>query len=146
MSIIVGRTNNKLKLDSDIDLSLSFFVSGCFFYEYEEKIIFIIKDLRSKIKSLENINRINFRFKSIARQEFPSISAEIMIKNSKDLSTKYDYFFNTESEEEMKLLNTLKNKKLLDLYFFDESIKHSISLKLIEVEVNQLSQSINEVF
>ena len=45
-----------------------------------------------------------------------------MIKNSKGVSFKYDYFSSIESQEEMNLMSKLLNQTEIELFFFDTKI------------------------
>ena len=129
----------------DLEISLSLIESGFFPFEKEGKLVFLIKESPVRIKSLVNLAQLKLKLQPIVRPEFPTLSTEIMIKNSKGVSFKYDYFSSIESQEEMNLMSKLLNQTEIELFFFDTKIIDGIVFKLDKGEFRQLKDALNEI-
>jgi len=124
---------DNIELPFDTELSLSMIESGCIFISLNQLATLIIKSSREEIIQLNNINRITFNFELIERPEFPSLGMHIDINTVTNNSFKFDYFFNTESPEEIELLKKLQHQNHFDILFFDTQV---LSSKRIELSKN----------
>lgn len=145
MALIINYSIPGFETNVDLKLSLSLIESGFFPFEKEGNVVFLIKDSSAKIKSLTSSVQLKLKIQPIIRPEFPTVSTEIMIKNSKGVSFKYDYFSSIESQEEMNLLSKLVNQTEIELFFFDKEIIDGIVFKLDKNESRQLEDALNEI-
>ena len=136
------QTIEDIELPSDTEISLSLIESGCIFVSLNEEAVLIIKSSTEEIKLLNNINRLTFNLELIERPEFPSLAMHIEINTVSNTSFKFEYFFNTESMEEIDLLKKLKNQDHFDILFFDTQIQHSKTVELNKEDKSELDSLI----
>ena len=143
---IISSTNSPDFIPSnDLQLELSLISSGLIVTEVENSVIFIIKDSNAMVRGISNIRSLLLNFTSIPRPEFPTVNAELKLKSEKGLSVKYDYFFNSESEYELNLLNTILNQNVRDLYFLTDIPEKCVRIEMESSEVSQLAECLEEI-
>jgi len=133
------------ELPFDTEISLSMIESGCIFVSLDQKAALIIKSASDIIKKLNNINGISFNFELIERPEFPSVGMHLTITTVSNNEFKFDYFFNTDSPQELDLLKRLKQQDHFDMLLFDTHVVH---LKRIDFGKNdklELNSMIDKV-
>jgi len=123
-------SDSATELPFDTEISLSMIESGCIFIFLNEMAALIIKNSPDEINVLKNINRITFNFELIERPEFPSLGMHIEINTASNNSFNFDYFFNTESHQEIELLKKLKNQTYFDIHFYTTEVIHSKKIEL----------------
>ncbi len=137
-----NQTLEDINIPPDTEISLSLIESGCIFVSLNNKAALIIKSSLDEIKLLKNINRITLNFELIERPEFPSLGMHIEINTVSNASFKFEYFFNTESMEEIDLLKKLKDQNHFDILFFNTQIEYSKTIELTKEEKSELNSLI----
>ena len=138
-----GSENADLPFDTEI--SLSMIESGCIFVSLDQKAALIIKSSGEKIKELNNINGISFNFELIERPEFPSVGMHLTIKTVSNNEFNFDYFFNTDSPQELELLEKLKKQDHFDMLLFDTEVVHSKRIDFGKNDKLELDSMIDKV-
>lgn len=133
------------ELTRDTELSISRIDSGCLAYYISGEIHLIIKDTEQMISSMITLEDIKLRFSPILKSEFPSTHMEIILKNEKGLSRKYEYFFMAESETDSGILLVLKDLKRLILHLFDNCNRRSFHLQLDDKECKSIDTVSEEI-
>lgn len=144
MKIIQKETNN-YQLPAELEIELSIIDSGMIITNINDEIVIILKDSKKMTSSLSELISVNLKFTYIDRPEFPAVNSELRLKTSKELSVKYDYFFNFESEFEMNLLNEILNQKVISLLLFSDIVVKSFGIELEEEDKLHLSGVLKEV-
>ncbi len=137
-----NQTLEDINIPPDTEISLSLIESGCIFVSLNNKAALIIKSSLDEIKLLKNINRITLNFELIERPEFPSLGMHIEINTVSNTLFKFEYFFSTESMEEIDLLKKLKDQNHLDILFFNTQIEYSKTIELTKEEKSELNSLI----
>ena len=137
-----NQTLEDINLPPDTEISLSLIESGCIFVSLNNKAALIIKSSLDEIKLLKNINRITSNFELIERPEFPSLGMHIEINTVSNTLFKFEYFFSTESMEEIDLLKKLKDQNHFDILFFNTQIEYSKTIELTKEEKSELNSLI----
>jgi len=141
---IIKNTEKYPRLSNELEIELSLIDSGMIISEINGDIVFILKDSVEMTSALTGIKSLSLNFTYIDRPEFPSVSTELKLKTSKNLSVKYDYFFNYESEYEMDILTLILNQREISLFLFSDILIKQIALELEEDEILQLSDILDE--
>ena len=114
-----------ISLDHELELTLSLIESGCLATTLENKTSFIFKADQRLIDSLKDIEKIRFDVECIKRKEFPSVVIYFdLITNEKKIY-RFEYFFGIESDDEIKLLENLKEQDHFYIYFLATKIEYS---------------------
>jgi len=148
MAEIISLENIIPDLNREQGLSLSQIESGCVIYEISEEICLILKDSCDRIRSLESLKGARLKFSPAMKLEFPNINMEMMLKTDNGLSVKYEYFFMTESEYDISLLDKIRQSGWLNSYLFDPEswFKFKFILNYKEIEsVNTSFRDMNTV-
>lgn len=141
---IIKNSENYPPLPNELEIELSLIDSGMIISEINGNVVFIIKDSVEMTSSLTGIKSLSLNFTYIDRPEFPSVNTELKLKTAKNLSVKYDYFFNYESEYEMKLLTLILNQREISLFLFSDILIKQIALELERDEILKLSGILDE--
>ncbi len=141
---IIKNTEKYPRLSNELEIELSLIDSGMIISEINGDIVIILKDSVEMTSALTGIKSLSLNFTYIDRPEFPSVSTELKLKTSKNLSVKYDYFFNYESEYEMDILTLILNQREISLFLFSDILIKQIALELEEDEILQLSDILDE--
>lgn len=136
---------NNIELPFDTEISLSMIESGCLFISLDQKATLIIISTLDAITQLNNINRITMDFELIERPEFPSLGLHIDINTVSNNAFKFDYFFNTESPEEVGLLHKLKDQDHFDMLLYNDQVLHSKKIELTKDDKLKLNSLIDKV-
>lgn len=144
MKIIQKETNN-YQLPAELEIELSIIDSGMIITNINDEIVIILKDTNKMTSSLSELISVNLKFTYIDRPEFPAVNSELRLKTSKELSVKYDYFFNFESEFEMNLLSEILNQKVISLFLFSDIVVKHFGIELEDEDKLHLSSVLKEV-
>ena len=145
MKIISATDPEFLNLSNDLQIELSLISSGLIIADIESSVIFIIKDTAEMIKGFYDLKSVSLNFTSIPRPEFPTVNCDLRLKNEKDLSVKYEYFFNSDSEYELNLLKALLNQNVINLYFFADIPEKCVTIEMEVPEIKQLKKCLSEI-
>ncbi|MGI9554087.1 MAG: hypothetical protein ACR2NC_04110 [Thermodesulfobacteriota bacterium] len=145
MKILSSAKTGNLNLSNDLQIELSLINSGLIITEADGSVIFIIKDSTEMINSLSGLKSLSINFTSIDRPEFPTINTVLKLKTDRDLSVKYDYFFNSDSEYELNLLQTLLNQNDIKICFFTDIPENTVTIGLERTEIDQLDNCIRDI-
>mgnify|MGYP000131718863 CR=1 FL=1 len=140
---------NDLELPFDTEISLSMIESGCIFISLYQMATLIIISPREELLQLNNINKITFNFELIERPEFPSVGMHIDINTVSNNPFKFEYFFNTESPEEVELLKKLTHQDHFDMLLYDSQVLYSKKIMLSKddkLELNSLVDRASQSF
>ena len=140
---------NDLELPFDTEISLSMIESGCIFISLYQMATLIIISPREELLQLNNINKITFNFELIERPEFPSVGMHIDINTVSNNPFKFEYFFNTESPEEVELLKKLTHHDHFDMLLYDSQVLYSKKIMLSKddkLELNSLVDRASQSF
>lgn len=136
---IIQKEINNYQLPSELEIELSIIDSGMIFTNINDEIAIIIKDSSEMTSSLSELMSVNLKFNYIDRPEFPAVNSELRLKTFKELSVKYDYFFNFESEFDMNLLNEIFNQKVIYLFLFSDIVVKHFLIELEDEDILHLS-------
>lgn len=138
-----------IELPFDTEISLSMIESGCLFISLNQMAALFIISPREELLKLNNINKITFNFELIERPEFPSIGMHIDIGTVSNNPFKFDYFFNTESPQELELLRKLTVQDHFDMMLYETQVLYSKKIKLSKedkIELNSMIDKASESF
>lgn len=137
--------NKSLEIPIDTEISLSMIESGCMFISLNQMTTLIIKGSAEEIRQLNNINNISFNFELIERPEFPSLGMHLEINTVSNKSFNFDYFFNTESHEDIDLLQKLSHQDHFDTLLFEEEVVYSKQIEFSKDDKLELNSLIDKV-
>lgn len=140
-----GTNIKNIELPFDTEISLSMIESGCLFVSLDQKALLIIISSQEAITQLKNINRITLDFELIERPEFPSLGLHIDINTASNNAFKFEYFFNTESPEEVNLLYKLRDQDHFDMLLYNDRVLHSKKIELTKDDKLKLNSLIDKV-
>ena len=138
-----------IELPFDTEISLSMIESGCIFISLKQMATLIIISSREELFQLNNINKITLNFELIERPEFPSIAMHIDINTVSNNPFKFDYFFNTESPQELELLKKLTHQDHFDMLLYNTQVLYSKKIVLSmddKLELNSLIDKASQSF
>jgi hypothetical protein len=131
-------TTPKVELTPELMTTLSFIDQGCLPNLIDDKTAFIFKAPQEKIDSLKFIKTVLFGFECIKRPEFPSVKMYFTLIDKKNKPHRFDYFFGIESDEDMELLERLKDQDYLDLIFFSDKIEYLKRVKISNADKEKI--------
>jgi len=126
------------EIDSELEITLSLIESGCLATLINNRTIFIYKGAQEIIDSIGDINEISFDLNCIKRQEFPSVVMQFYLINKNNKTYKFEYFFGIESEQDMKLLECLKDQDHFNIYFMDSNLQFSKRIPISEIDKDSI--------
>ena len=142
---LLKNLDSSIELPFDTEISLSMIESGCIFVLLDQKAVLIIKSTSEKIKELNNINGISLNFELIERPEFPSVGMHLTIKTVSNNEFNFDYFFNTDSHQELDLLQKLKQQDHFDMLLFCTEVVHIKRIDFGKNDKLELNSMIDKV-
>ncbi len=134
----------QIELPPEINLSLSFIETGCLATLIDGKVTFVFKGPKAEIELLRDTQML-FGFECIKRPEFPSVRMYFESRDKKNKLYQFDYFFGIESDEEMGLLDRLKDQDSFDIIFFDSEIRHSKKISISQEEKKRIKSVLDEL-
>ena len=145
MKIISSVKSKNPNFSNDLQIELSLIKSGLVITEAGNSVIFIIKDSDQIIKGLANLKSAFLNFTTIDRLEFPTINTRLKLKTDENISVKYDYFFNSDSEYELNLLQSILNQNYISLYFLTDITEKRVKVEMEKSEIDQLENCLREI-
>jgi hypothetical protein len=139
-----GETAPKVEFTPELMTTLSFIDRGCLPNLVDGKTAFIFKVPREKIDPLKVIKNILFGFECIKRPEFPSVKMYFSLIDKKNKRHRFDYFFSIESDEDMELLQRLKDQDYLDMIFFSDKIEYLKRVRISNIDKERIKTVIDE--
>lgn len=137
------RINDNPELHPDTELSLSLIESGCMFARMNDKTALIIKSTGHEIDIMKEFQAITVDFELFERPEFPSLAFSLNMDTKRKRTFRFEYFFNTESEEEMSILGKMCGEKRFDILFYNSSVKFIIRTEISEEQASELGSLLN---
>ncbi|MCY3624845.1 MAG: hypothetical protein OXH71_06345 [Candidatus Dadabacteria bacterium] len=131
-------TYDTLEQDTELQIALSQILYGCVPHATGEECVMIFKESPEKVAVLGDIRGISTRFFEVEKEEFPSVAMEIRITTGKNLKLKYEYFFLTESSEEVFFLSTLARLGVFSLIFLCDDAHCAITAEMTQGEIEPL--------
>ncbi len=128
-----------LSKDSELVMALSQIHRGCLPHATDDLCAMIFKEEEAKAGALENVTNISTRFFTVEKEEFPSVAMEVRITTDKNLKLKYEYFFLTESYEEIFFLKTLSKLRTFSLLFLCGATVCSVTAEMDDEELKSLT-------
>lgn len=124
-------------INNDIEIALSQLESGCITTVISEKNVLIIKE--NKMNFFNEIDKIDFEFEHIERPEFPTIAMRIKIQTIKNIRLRYEYFFLTDSQDEINFISLLVKNESIKIYFVSKDyITYKVE-KIPKTQTNKLA-------
>jgi hypothetical protein len=139
-----GETAPKVEFTPELITTLSFIDRGCLPNLIDGKTAFIFKVPREKIDSLKVIKNILFGLECIKRPEFPSVKMYFSLVDKNNKPHRFDYFFSIESDEDMELLERLKDQDYLDMIFFSDKIECLKRVKISKTDKEEVKSVTDE--
>ena len=133
------------KIHPDTEFSLSLFEAGCYFARTGEKTALIIKSTRDDINIMKEFQAITVDFELIERPEFPSLAFYINIETKGERTFRFEYFFSTESADEVNILGNMCGEKRFDILLYDSVVEYVIHTKISEEQAAGLKTLLNRV-
>ncbi|HSC34009.1 MAG TPA: hypothetical protein VLG45_01945 [Thermodesulfobacteriota bacterium] len=132
------KVGGKPELHPDTELSLSLIDSGCLFVLIDNKIALIIKASHDDIQIMKEFQAITVEFELIERPEFPSLAFYLNLEAKGGRSFRYEYFFSTESADEMEILRKMCGDKRFDIILYDSGVEFVIRTEIPERQAHEL--------
>ncbi|MCI0454211.1 MAG: hypothetical protein L0Y68_04350 [Candidatus Dadabacteria bacterium] len=133
-----------VELPDEIMMALSFIESGCLAVSLNNKTVFVFKGLSNELESLKKTKSLQFGLDCIKRPEFPSVRIYFDFRDKSNKPYLFDYFFNMESDEEMKLLKKFEEQDYFDILFFDSRIVYSRRIQLTKKDKEKIKETLDE--
>jgi hypothetical protein len=134
--------NNKIRdwpeFHPDTELSLSLIDSGCLFVLTDGKTALVIKGSTDSIQVMKEFQAITVDFELIERPEFPSLAFYLSLEAKSGRSFRFEYFFSTESGDEMNILGKMCEDKRFDIILYDSAPQFVIRAEIPEGQAREL--------
>lgn len=138
-----AQNEKPLRLNSELEISLSLIESGCIATSVSSETLFIIKSSSKTVESLRGSEKVSFRVECLKRPEFPIIVMLFYLEGKNNEVYQFDYSFGTESELDMELFRQLSGQTRFHIYFFDNQIRHSKTISLNDAEAKKFQSMID---
>ncbi|HLE25273.1 MAG TPA: hypothetical protein VI935_06435 [Thermodesulfobacteriota bacterium] len=125
-------------------MTLSFMESGCLATSLNDMTVFVFKGSHNEIESINNTSQIFFGLECIKRPEFPSVRMYFDLRDKSKKPFLFDYFFNIESDEDMKLLGKLAEQDYFDILLFDSIISYSKRVEITKREKEKIKEVLDQ--
>lgn len=135
---------NSLELPHEARMALSFIESGCLAISLNNRTVFVFKGLSNELESLKKSKRLQFGLECIKRPEFPSVRIYFDFRDESNEPHLFDYFFNMESDEEMKLLKKFEEQDYFDILLFDSRVAYSRRFQLTKKDKEKIKEALDE--
>ena len=134
----------RVELTHEIKMTLSFMESGCLATSLNDMTVFVFKGSHNEIESINKTSQIFFGLECIKRPEFPSVRMYFDLRDKSNKPYPFDYFFNIESDEDMKLLGKLLEQDYFDILFFDSRIAHSRRIEIAKKDKEKIEKVLHQ--
>lgn len=132
------KVGGKPELHPDTELSLSLIDSGCLFVLIDNKIALIIKASHDDIQIMKEFQVITVDFELIERPEFPSLAFYLNLEAKGRRSFRFEYFFSTESADDMEILRKMCDDKRFDIILYNSGVEFVIRTEIPERQAHEL--------
>ena len=134
----------RVELPKELMMTLSFIESGCLATSLNNMTVFVFKGSHNEIESINKTSQIFFGLECIKRPEFPSVRMYFDLRDKSNKPYPFDYFFNIESDEDMKLLGKLLEQDYFDILFFDSRIAHSRRIEIAKKDKEKIEKVLDQ--
>ncbi len=134
----------RVELPHEIKMTLSFIESGCLATSLNNMTVFVFKGSHNEIESVNKTSQIFFGLECIKRPEFPSVRMYFDLRDKSNKPYLFDYFFNIESDDDMKLLGKLLEQDYFDILFFDSIIAHSRRIEMGKKDKEKIEKVLDQ--
>jgi hypothetical protein len=141
---IIKDETSQTEFSRELTTALSFIDSGFLPTSADGKTIFIFKGSEEEINSFKETDQVRFEFECIKRPEFPSVKMNLELKDKSNKTSRFDYFFNIESDEEMELLAMLEHQGYFDIIFVDSKIEYSKRVRINKSDRDKIKNTLVE--
>lgn len=144
--IFSGREDWLAELDDDAELAIALaqIERGCIAHRARGECVMVFKESPEKVAGLRAAEKITTEFVLVERREFPSVEMDIEMETLEGGKLLYNYFFLTESPDEISFLETLRERGFFFLFFSGEGQKTEIGIRLEETEKQSLERILAE--
>ncbi|MEW6145665.1 MAG: hypothetical protein AB1598_11665 [Thermodesulfobacteriota bacterium] len=122
----------------DTELSLSLIDSGCLFVLMDGKTALVIKGSTEEIRLMKEFQAITLDFELIERPEFPSLAFYPSLETKSGRPFRFEYFFSTESGDEMNVLRKMCEDKRFDIILYGSAPELVIRAEIPEGQARDL--------
>ena len=129
-----------VEFPKELMMTLSFIESGCLATSLNNMTVFVFKGSHNEIESINKTTQIFFGLECIKRPEFPSVRMYFDLRDKSNKPYLFDYFFNIESDEDMKLLGKLLEQDYFDILSFDSRIAHSRRIEITKKDKEKIEK------
>ena len=133
-----------VEFPKELMMTLSFIESGCLATSLNNMTVFVFKGSHSEIESINKTSQIFFGLECIKRPEFPSVRINFDLRGKSNKPYLFDYFFNIESNEDMKLLGNIREQDYLDVLFFDSRIVYSKRIEMTKKDKEKIKEVLDQ--
>lgn len=133
-----------VEFPKELMMTLSFIESGCLATSLNNMTVFVFKGSHNEIESINKTSQIFFGLECIKRPEFPSVRINFDLRDKSNKPYLFDYFFNIESNEDMKLLGNIREQDYLDVLFFDSRIVYSKRIEMTKKDKEKIKEVLDQ--
>lgn len=133
-----------VEFPKELMMTLSFIESGCLATSLNNMTVFVFKGSHNEIESINKTSQIFFGLECIKRPEFPSVRINFDLRYKSNKPYLFDYFFNIESNEDMKLLENIREQDYLDVLFFDSRIVYSKRIEMTKKDKEKIKEVLDQ--
>lgn len=126
------------ELHPDTLLSLSLIDSGCLFTQVNGKTVLIIKDNEEVLDIIKKFQMITINFDLIEKAEFPALVFFLNIDSKSGRKFRFEYFFSTESGEELEILGKVCADRRFDIILYGSGSDFVIRAEIPEGQAAEL--------
>jgi hypothetical protein len=138
-------TDDTPEIHNDTEFSLSLIESGCLFASIGDKTALIIKSKNDDINIMKDFQVITVDFELIERPEFPSLAFYLNIDSKRGRTFRFEYFFSTESVDEINILEKISGEKRFDILLYNSVVEYVIRAEISEEQASGLRSLLNRV-
>jgi hypothetical protein len=128
----------------DTELSLSIIDSGCLFVLIEGKTALVIKGAADDLRIMKEFQALTVDFELIERPEFPSLAFYLSLETRSGRHFRFEYFFSTESGDEMNVLGKMCVNKRFDIILYGSAPEFVIRAEIPEGQARELRALLTE--
>ena len=134
-----------LRENPELAMELERIESGCVPHLEGGECLIVFKESEEKTALLRGAREVSTGFFLVEKREFPSVSMDIGIRTESGLNFRYEYFFLTESPEEISFLAELGRRGAFFLVFPGAEGGLEIGVELEERERESLGSVLERI-
>lgn len=134
-----------LRENPELAMELERIESGCVPHLEGGECLIVFKESEEKTAFLRGAREVSTGFFLVEKREFPSVSMDIGIRTESGLNLRYEYFFLTESPEEISFLAELGRRGAFFLVFPGAEGGLEIGVELGEREKESLGSVLERI-